>query len=196
MSSMPGKPVKIETKPGGFGSITRQEKVALLVIFVLALLYAAWHLFTSEREGVHLGEDIGLQGHVIVVQVEGAVVNPGPVNVPEGGQVGDAIRAAGGFLPDADRESVALDEGLAAGGKVIVPFKGGSGNQPGGLININTADKAELMGLPGIGEELAGRIMRYRTANGPFQGIDEIMNVDGIGEGKFQDIRRLITTGN
>ena len=200
MSLMAGKPVKMGKEPGGSGLMTRQEKIALLAMFILALLYAGWHLFTTERERVHLGEDIGLPGKTVVVEVEGAVANPGQVNVPEGGRIADAVHAAGDFLPDADIEALDLDRHIAAGERIVVPFKSGSANEGigtvGGLININTADKAELMRLPGIGEELAGWIMQYRSANGPFRRIEDIMNVEGIGEGKFRDIRRLITTGN
>jgi competence protein ComEA len=197
---MAGKPVRMQKEPGGSGLMTRQEKIALLAMFILALLYAGWHLFTTEREHVHLGEDIGLLGKTMVVEVEGAVANPGPMNVPEGGRIADAVQAAGGFLPDADREALDLNRHIVAGERIVVPFKSGSANEStravGGRININTANKAELMRLPGIGEELAGRIMQYRSANGPFQRIEDIMNVEGIGEGKFRDIPRLITTGN
>ena len=59
--------------------------------------------------------------------------------------------------------------------------------------DINTADKEALMELPGIGEKLAERIVAYREANGPFTSVEEIMEVDGIGEGKFADLEGRIT---
>ena len=64
-----------------------------------------------------------------------------------------------------------------------------------GMININTATKEQLILLPGIGETLAQRIIDYRTANGPFQKIEDLMNVTGIGEKRFDAIKDLITTG-
>lgn len=67
--------------------------------------------------------------------------------------------------------------------------------QPTGKININTADIHTLMTLPGIGEAYAQRIIDYRTANGPFQQISDIMNVSGIGEKRYAAIKDLITTG-
>lgn len=60
-------------------------------------------------------------------------------------------------------------------------------------LNLNTATAAELMQLPGIGEKLAERIVAYREANGPFASVEEIMEVDGIGEGKFADLEGRIT---
>ena len=59
-------------------------------------------------------------------------------------------------------------------------------------VNINTADLRELMGLPGIGEALAERIIEYREKNGDFQTLEEIMAVSGIGEGKFGGIKDYI----
>ncbi len=65
---------------------------------------------------------------------------------------------------------------------------------PPGRVNINTADLAALCALPGIGEALAGRVIEYREAHGPFTSPDEIMNVSGIGAGKFAAIEAMITT--
>lgn len=62
-------------------------------------------------------------------------------------------------------------------------------------ININTASADELSRLPGIGETLAQNIVSYRQENGFFNGIEEIMEVDGIGEERFDAIRLLIVTG-
>lgn len=62
-------------------------------------------------------------------------------------------------------------------------------------VDINTASKAQLMDLPGIGEELANRIIAYRTQNGPFESTDELLNVEGIGEKKLLDIESRIKVG-
>ena len=70
-----------------------------------------------------------------------------------------------------------------------------SATQTSGKININTADLYTLMSLPGIGEAYAQRIIDYRTANGPFKNIEDIKNVEGIGEKRYESIKNLITTG-
>lgn len=62
-------------------------------------------------------------------------------------------------------------------------------------ININTASKEEFMALPGIGEVLAQRILTYRKENGRFSAVEELMNVDGIGEKRMEEIWELVTIG-
>lgn len=64
-----------------------------------------------------------------------------------------------------------------------------------GKVNINTADLQTLMTLDGIGETYAQRIIDYRNANGPFESIEDIQNVSGIGEKRFESIKDSITTG-
>ena len=68
-------------------------------------------------------------------------------------------------------------------------------SQNNGKVNINTADLSALMTLKGIGEVYAQRIIDYRTTNGPFASIDELMKVEGIGTKRFEDIKNSITTG-
>ena len=69
----------------------------------------------------------------------------------------------------------------------------GSGESSGTLININTADKAELMTLSGIGEKKAMSIIEYRTENGPFSDISELALVSGIGKKTVESIAPYIT---
>jgi competence protein ComEA len=69
-----------------------------------------------------------------------------------------------------------------------------SGAQPVGVVNINTASAEQLQMLPRVGPSLAGRIVEYREANGPFQSIDEILAVKGIGESSFEKLEPYIVT--
>ena len=64
-----------------------------------------------------------------------------------------------------------------------------------GVVNINTASAAELEGLPGVGAKTAARIVEYRQKNGPFKKIEELMNVQGIGEKSFLKLKPQITVG-
>jgi competence protein ComEA len=69
-----------------------------------------------------------------------------------------------------------------------------TGAQPAGVVNINTASTEQLQMLPRVGPSLAGRIVEYREANGPFQSIDEILAVKGIGESSFEKLEPYIVT--
>ena len=60
-------------------------------------------------------------------------------------------------------------------------------------LDLNSATEAELMELPGIGEELARRIVEYRENNGPFSAVEDIMQVSGIGESKFAGLKDRVT---
>ncbi len=143
----------------------------------------------------------------IVVDVEGAVVSPGVVRLTEGSRVYEAVEAAGGMAESADHGKVNLAEKVSDGMAVYIPFQGEeqSGLTPGisagqtsaagsgGMINLNTADKSALMQLPGIGEVYAQSIIDYRQSVGTFQKIEDLKNVSGIGDGRFEKIKDKIT---
>jgi competence protein ComEA len=139
----------------------------------------------------------------IVVAVAGKVQRPGLVRLPSGSRVADAIEAAGGVLPGTDLSLVNIARKLADGELVVIgetppPDVGGgagAGGQgaPGGLVNLNTATLAQLDGLPGVGPVLAQRIVDYRTKHGGFRTIDELRQVDGVGDAKFAQLKELVT---
>ncbi len=150
----------------------------------------------------------------IVVDVTGAVVNPGVYRLAPGSRIGDAVNAAGGFSPRVDAERVGVELNLAAtlsdGAQVRVPSRdevepgnggtGGSGaggddgSGAGRLINLNAATQAELESLPGIGPVTAGKIMESR-AGAPFRTVDELRERGLVGEKTFEDLRALVTVG-
>ncbi len=157
----------------------------------------------------------------IAVHVVGAVPRPGLYELAEGARVQDAIDAAGGMLADASVDTLNLAALLKDGQQLVIPFqddrevtKAGDtvdlpssdsesdippnatdepfDNTNGELLNLNTATLEELESLPGIGPTLAQRIIDYRDQNG-FYAIEDIMNVSGIGESTFEEIKDLIT---
>jgi competence protein ComEA len=146
--------------------------------------------------------------HPLRVYVSGAVQNPAVYQLAAGSIVRDAVEAAGGPLSDADLTRLNLALELRDQQQVHVPREGEEAPPPavsggesegvgaaGGPVNINTAAAEELETLPGIGEVTAQRIIDYREANGPFETIEDIQNVSGIGPKTFEGMRDLITVG-
>ncbi len=156
------------------------------------------------------------------VHVTGAVKSPGVFELPQNSIVQDAINAAGGLTESATVEYLNLAEILTDGQQIFVaevitaappptdsrsptadtpsstPTRQPVANSPpqaasAGPININTASQAELETLPRIGPAIAGRIIEYRSAHGPFARIEDIKNVKGIGDATFDAIKDYIT---
>lgn len=147
-------------------------------------------------------------GDLIAVDVIGAVVAPGVYRLPSAGRVDDAITAAGGLAPDANRERVNLAAPLEDGAQLRVPrvdeamdtaapemAAHPADQADGGLMDINTADAGTLEELPGVGPATAEAIVAYREANGPFRAVDDLQNVKGIGPSLFAKIVDLVTVG-
>lgn len=146
---------------------------------------------------------------VLVVHVDGAVVNPGVHEVAAGSRVVDAVVAAGGLRSDADRSRLNLARPVEDGQRIWVPIigeqepavvlpTGGSGDAAGSTVsgsggaatvNVNQADAGRLEALSGIGPSLAAAIVRYREENGPFATVDGLQAVPGIGPAKLAQLR-------
>jgi competence protein ComEA len=139
---------------------------------------------------------------VILVDVAGWVRRPGVYEFEEGARVIDAIDAAGGARSGALLESLNLAAPLADGIQILVPRQGetvapsasgGAVAGVAGLINVNAAMATELEELPGVGEVIAQAIVDYRTENGPFTSVDQLVDVSGIGDATLESIRELVT---
>lgn len=167
---------------------------------------------TSENYIEETNDNIQL--NTIMVHVTGEVKSQGVVILTEGQRVVDAIQAAGGETNNADLNKLNLAYVLSDGEKIYVPNKneenenieyittsGGENVTKGGngmdtqntMVNVNTATVEQLTTLPGIGESLATRIIAYREENGKFNTIEDIKNVSGIGDSKYENIKNLIT---
>ena len=142
----------------------------------------------------------------VYVHVLGEVARPGLYVLDDGARVAEVLAAAGGTLPTADLAAVNLARPLTDGEQIVVPAIGaepaggvagngggagtaGPGAGAGGLIDLNTADVATLDQLPRIGPALAQRIVDWRTANGRFTSVDDLLGVSGIGEKMLAGIR-------
>ncbi len=141
----------------------------------------------------------------IGVDVIGAVQQPGVYYLGSPARIADAVQAAGGLAPDADREQINLAAHITDGQQIRVPRVGDTPQKPdaadpptdsstqGAAVNINRADVATLDALEGIGPATAEAIVAYRTSEGPFKRIDDVQNVKGIGPALFSRIKDHIT---
>jgi competence protein ComEA len=140
----------------------------------------------------------------VAVHVAGRVRHPGLVRLAAGSRVVDAIRAAGGAASGADLDAVNLARKLVDGEQIRIPSHGepaaaAPGGTPGGgaasgPLDLNTATAEQLDSLPGVGEVTAGRIVAYRSAH-PFTSVDELLEVPGIGQRRFEQLKDLVTVG-
>lgn len=154
---------------------------------------------------------------LVIIHITGSVKNPGIVKLKEGSRIEDAIEAAGGLTENADITKVNLAYVVEDGTKIKIPStseedigdediinsKSGdniiieentvSSNNSTQTININKATEKEFETLPGIGPSLASKIIEYRNQNGKFESIEDIKNVNGIGDNKYEKIKDLIT---
>lgn len=128
----------------------------------------------------------------VVAYACGAVKRPGVYTLKESSRVIDLIEAAGGAAENADLSKINLAQRLTDGQQVIVPEAGSSSSDQhssgSGKVNINFADKEELMTLPGIGEAKAEAIIAYREETGWFRSTEELMNITGIKEKMYARI--------
>lgn len=147
----------------------------------------------------------------LMVYVCGAVRRPGVVRLPDGARVADALELAGGPTGRAELSAVNLAAKVGDGQQIVVPEKApegaavaavpapgvtpaaGGAAAAGALVNINTATLSELESLSGVGPSTAQKIVDYRTANGGFTSIEQLMDVPGIGEAKFAAVKDSIT---
>lgn len=154
----------------------------------------------AQSAGVSAPVVEGTAGEV-VVHVTGQVARPGLVTLTAGSRIADAVAAAGGVTRRRASESVNLARVLVDGEQIVVgvstagaaPAPPGTPSPASGVpVDLNTADALALEALPGVGPVLAGRIIDWRTLNGPFTSIDELGEVSGIGEATLSRLRSLV----
>ena len=141
----------------------------------------------------------------IIVYVAGAVVVPGIYSVEAAARVNDAVLAAGGAVADADLDVVNLAAVVHDGERIYVPVVGEvirpaievapaqEDAAPAEPININSATADQLDVLPGVGPATAAAIIFHRQQHGPFQNVEQLADVRGIGQAKLDALRGLVT---
>lgn len=122
----------------------------------------------------------------------------GVFEIEDGTRIYEAIELAGGETLDADLTRLNLAKIVSDEEKIVVPKKvileENVEAVESSIVNINTASVEKLSTLVGIGKSTAEKIVKYREENGYFNSIEDIMNVSGIGENKFNNIKDDITT--
>ncbi|MBO5372079.1 MAG: helix-hairpin-helix domain-containing protein [Lachnospiraceae bacterium] len=143
-------------------------------------------------------EDIGVNTYYVYVC--GAVKTPGVYALPAGSRIYEALEMAGGLKDSACAESIHQAEPVTDGQTIQVPTYDevrkkeiAAAKEEDGKININSAEREELMTLPGIGESKANSILSYRKEHGAFNSIEELKNITGIKEGVYSKIKDYIT---
>ncbi|MFD7729947.1 helix-hairpin-helix domain-containing protein [Kitasatospora phosalacinea] len=197
-------------------ALDRRAVLGLTVLLVLATGYAVQHFWLARPHPVAvptiaMAETVSdrTEGGApappstsppLVIDIAGKVQNPGLRTLPAGSRVADALAAAGGPLPGADTSLLNLARPLTDGEQILVgtdPLPGGAAQAgpagPAGPVSLNHAGAEQLDSLPGVGPALAQRILQYRLTHGPFQSLDQLRHVPGIGPRKYEDLKSLLT---
>lgn len=181
------------------------------IILVLGIFYASFkdklvgEEYTFEDDVVETKEEKVVEEVKIIIHVAGEVNNPGIISLKQGSRIIDAIESAGGLTEDADISNVNLAYELEDAQKIYIPSIYdleeiaviqensenilSSGVKNNSKVNINKANEGELQNLTGIGLSIAKRIVQYRNENGNFKNLEDIKNVSGIGDSKYENIK-------
>lgn len=150
-------------------------------------------------------------GEELVVSVVGEVTDPGLVTVRPGARVADAVEKAGGHEADADLTTLNLARKLSDGEQIAVGVPvspqadtaGASGDVSGDtssggaeeIVDLNQATREQLENLSGVGEVTAGRILDWRESHGGFTAVEQLREIEGIGEKRLANLRDKVAVG-
>ena len=188
-------------------SLNLKTKIIIGVAIVIAIVVIGLYFYKESKNDYTYDDTLAVtteneeetEDEEITIHIIGEVKYPGIVILKSGQRIVDAIEAAGGETEEADLNKLNLAQLLNDGDKIYVPnkadeiedYKDTTGKSS--TVNLNTATLEELTSLPGIGESTAQKIIDYRKQNGKFKVIEDLKNVSGIGESKFDNIKDKIT---
>jgi competence protein ComEA len=172
----------------------------ILIGFLLgAIALGAINLITAPPRGTSIEIEPPPTPAPVRVHVNGAIHHPGVYTLPAGSIVQDAIVAAGGVTHSAITDNLNLASPIEDGELIYIfsSEEDEQNSQPSNpsdnpispKINLNTASASDLETLPGIGPSIAGKIIEFRQINGPFETLDDLLAISGIGPSKLDEIR-------
>ena len=180
-----------------------QKRGLAIIAGLVVVITALFVMRGSSQEVVAAPAPLEIESistQTLMVDVAGAVVNPGVYSLPLNARVVEAIKAAGGLRKGADTSDINQARILKDGEQIYVypaAVSGGGGiSRPAvrknGPILINRATVKDFESLDGIGPVLANRIVTYRKTNGPFTAIEDLLKVPGIGQSKFAQFKEKL----
>ena len=190
-----------------FNSSSKKGTIVKLGVAILVLLIILGiRINNSKQDDILVNETVSADSVIetnMYVDISGEVNKPGVYQFESGTRLYEVIDKAGGLTEHADKNGINQAEFVEDGQKIVIPtLNSGSGigtgsNSSGsestnGLININTASKDQLMGITGVGEVIADRIIEYRESS-RFKSIEDIQNVKGIGSATYEKMKSEIT---
>jgi competence protein ComEA len=179
------------------------QKRGLAIIACLVILISALFVLRGSSQEVIAApaplEIESISQQRLMVDVAGAVMNPGVYSLPLNARVFEAIKAAGGLKKGADTSDINQARILRDGEQIYVyPTTTSSGGvarpamRKNGPVMINRATVKDFESLDGIGPVLANRIVSYRKINGPFAAVEDLLKVPGIGQSKFAQFKEKL----
>ena len=179
-----------------------QKRGLAIIAGLVILITALFVLRGSSQEVVAAPAPLEIESistQTLMVDVEGAVVNPGVYSLPLNARVFEAITAAGGLKKGADTSDINQARLLKDGEQIYVYLASSSAGgvarpamRKNGPIMINRATVKDFESLDGIGPVLANRIVSYRKINGPFAAVEDLLKVPGIGQSKFAQFKEKL----
>ena len=186
-------------------------KLALIITFIIIIIY---NFFISKNSYSEINSLESIvenstenkieldENNKIKVYIAGEVNTPGVFELDEDSRVEDAIASAGGLTNLANIKNINLALIIEDGEKIYIPNINDNDiidysaqeSPKSSKVNINKADVSELQNLPGVGVSLAEKIFNYRKENGNIKKIEDLKNVNGIGEKKFEALKEYICT--